>query len=330
MKVSLAITVLNEGDHIRRLFDSIVKQTHQPDEVVVCDGGSRDNTLQVIREYEKKLPLKIVTKEGANISQGRNEAIRNASYEIVAVTDAGVWLEENWLEELVNSNQWAVGSEQPSAISHPPLAMVAGFYQSDPQNIFEIALGATTLPDVEEINPQKFLPSSRSVAFLKSAWEAVGGYPEWLDFSEDVVFDLKMREKFGVHTFAPKAIVHFRPRPTLLAFMKQYFNYAKGDGKSNLWWKIHLIRYITYLIVLPLGVYAAWVNPLLWYAGALAMVAYVRRPLTRLIRQRRLLLVALVLVPVIRVAGDVAKMIGYPVGVWWRIKNQTARVRASR
>jgi hypothetical protein len=30
------------------------------------------------------------------------------------------------------------------------------------------------------------------------------------------------------------------------------------------------------------------------------------------------------LVPVIRVAGDVAKMMSYPVGVMWRIKNQAA------
>lgn len=327
MKVSLAITVLNEGEHIRRLLDSVVKQTRQPDEVVVCDGGSRDNTLQVIREYEKKLPLKIVTKEGANISQGRNEAIRNASHEIVAVTDAGVWLEENWLEQLLVISNWEETSNQLSITNY---SLVAGFFQSDPQNVFEIALGATTLPDVEEINPGKFLPSSRSVAFLKSAWGKVGGYPEWLDFSEDVIFDLKMREKFGDFAFAPKAIAHFRPRPTLLAFMKQYFNYAEGDGKADLWLKIHLIRYITYLVVVPLGIYAAWVNPLLWYAGALAMVAYVRRPLARLMRQRRLSLAAIVLVPLIRVAGDVAKMIGYPVGVWWRIKNQTARFRASR
>ena len=324
MKVSLAITVLNESDHIRRLFDSVVKQTRQPDEVVVCDGGSKDNTLDLIREYSNRLPLKIVTKEGANISQGRNEAIRNASHEIVAVTDAGVWLEERWLEELlkgIGDQRLEIKSNLQSPISN---SLVAGFFQSDPQNIFEIALGATTLPDVEEINSQKFLPSSRSVAFLKKAWEAVGGYPEWLDFSEDVVFDLKMRQKFGDFAFAPKAVAHFRPRPTLFSFMKQYFNYAKGDGKANLWLKIHLVRYVTYLIVVPLGVYAAWVNPLLWYAGALAMVAYVRRPLARLIRQRRLSLVALVWVPVIRVAGDVAKMLGYPIGVWWRIKNRSA------
>jgi hypothetical protein len=33
-------------------------------------------------------------------------------------------------------------------------------------------------------------------------------------------------------------------------------------------------------------------------------------------------LAAAVLVPLIRAVGDVAKMIGYPVGIWWRIRNK--------
>jgi len=42
--VSLAITVLNEGESIRRLLDSICKLTVQPAEVVIVDGGSTDTT----------------------------------------------------------------------------------------------------------------------------------------------------------------------------------------------------------------------------------------------------------------------------------------------
>ena len=55
----------------------------------------------------------------------------------------------------------------------------------------------------EDINPQTFLPSSRSVAFCKTAWEAVGGYPEWLDYSEDLVFDMALKEDVGNFAFAP-------------------------------------------------------------------------------------------------------------------------------
>lgn len=312
MKVSLILTVLNEGDHIRRLLDSVVKQSRLPDEVVMCDGGSRDNTVAVIQEYADRLPLKILSAPGANISQGRNGAIRAATGDVIAVTDAGVWLEEKWLEELL------AGFSRQDAGDGKQVALVAGFYKSDPQNTFEVALGATTIPDAGEINPTKFLPSSRSAAFLKSAWEAAGGYPEWLDFSEDVIFDLRMREKFGAFTFAPKAVAHFRPRGTLRSFARQYFNYAKGDGKANLWPKIHFIRYFTYLVAVPLGIYAAvTVSPWLWLLGVIAGLAYVRRPLQKLAGRRSF--AAMLWVPVIRVTGDVAKMIGYPAGVRWRL-----------
>src|SRR3990172_3811501 len=108
MKVSLILTVLDEGDHIRRLLESVAAQTRQPDEVVICDGGSGDNTVAVIQEYAERLPLKIVFAPGSSISQGRNVAIREATGEIIAVTDAGVWLEDGWLEELMKV--WGDGS----------------------------------------------------------------------------------------------------------------------------------------------------------------------------------------------------------------------------
>ena len=59
-RVSVICTVLNEGESIRRLLDSLVLQTCQPDEVVLVDGGSRDNTVEVIREYAARLPLRIL------------------------------------------------------------------------------------------------------------------------------------------------------------------------------------------------------------------------------------------------------------------------------
>ncbi len=201
--------------------------------------------------------------------------------------------------------------------------MVTGFYKSDPQTTFELALGATTIPELRDINPAKFLPSSRSVAFRKEAWAAVGGYPEWLDFSEDVLFDLKMRAKFGAFAFAPKAVAHFRPRSSLGAFARQYFNYAQGDGRAGLWPKIHFVRYFTYLVAAPLLIYAALtISAWMWLLGLIAGVAYVRKPLERLARRTADLVnladwvKVLLWIAVIRVTGDIAKMAGYPLGVW--------------
>jgi len=58
MRVSVICTVLNEGESIRRLMDSLVAQSRQPDEIVIVDGGSRDNTVAVIQEYSDRLPLR--------------------------------------------------------------------------------------------------------------------------------------------------------------------------------------------------------------------------------------------------------------------------------
>ena len=80
----------------------------------------------------------------------------------------------------------------------------------------------------------------------------MGGYPEWLDYCEDLIFDLRLRNLVGPFVFAPEALVYFRPRPNLRAFFVQYYRYARGDGKADLWRRRHAIRYLTYLVAAPL------------------------------------------------------------------------------
>ena len=61
-----------------------------PDEVVIVDGGSKDQTRAILREYESRLPLRVFVEPGCNISAGRNRAIARTKGDIVVVTDAGV------------------------------------------------------------------------------------------------------------------------------------------------------------------------------------------------------------------------------------------------
>ncbi len=323
--ITVISTVLNEGESIRPLLDSLCAQTRPPDEVIFVDGGSRDHTVAVLREYADRLPLRVLVEPGCNISAGRNRAIAAAGGEIIAVTDAGVTLASDWLERIT----------QP-LLDDESLEVVGGFFHADPHSVFEVALGATTLPLADEIDPDTFLPSSRSVAFRKTAWITVGGYPEWLDYCEDLVFDLRLRETAAPTVFEPRARVDFRPRPSLEAFFRQYYRYARGDGKADLWRKRHAARYITYLIVAPLILWLGWrKHPLLWSLFLPGAFVYLRQPYRRLsvvlndAAQRggltvtlEILLRAAALIPVIRVVGDIAKMIGYPVGWWWRIKQR--------
>lgn len=316
MNISLILTVKNEGEALRPLLDSLLEQTLRPGQIIVCDGGSSDNTLAVLQEYQRWLPITIVEAPGSNISQGRNRAIAAADGPIIAATDGGVILAPVWLEEITRP------------LLENRATVVSGWFEADPYTDFEVVMGATVLPNLSDIDPQNFLPSSRSVAFLKSAWQAVGGYPEWLDYSEDLVFDLALRQKFGPFAFAPQAIAYFRPRNTLRAFFRQYFFYGRGDGKANLWLKRHLIRYLTYWLILPFLLWRIWHGkrggPWLLAAG---IVAYSSRPGQRLWTATNgwrppSRLRALALIPIIRLVGDVAKMVGYPAGILWRLKHR--------
>jgi len=312
--VSVIATVLNEEATIDALLDSLQRQTRAPDEVVIVDGGSADGTLGKLHARAESTDswLIVLSLPGSNISQGRNAAIAAARGEVIASTDAGVRLEDDWLEQLIGP------------FSKSPIPdVVSGFFVADAQTPFELALGHMTLPRLDEIDPARFDPSSRSVAYARKAWASVGGYPEWLDYCEDLLFDFSLRDAGCRFAFAPGAVAHFRPRANLKAFFKQYYRYARGDGKADFWRYRHALRYATYASIPVLVTLAIAHHPAWWLLLGVGLLAMMRRPLRRLWPELRQAspwdaVQAILWIPIIQWTGDMAKIIGYPVGVWWR------------
>jgi glycosyltransferase involved in cell wall biosynthesis len=319
--VSVVVTVLNEVRAIEGLLHDLQAQDAPPEDIVVVDGGSEDGTQDAVRCFPD---VRLLCAPGANISQGRNRGIEAARHELVAVTDAGVRLGPAWLRLLTAPLQAGEAD------------VAAGFFVADPHSRFETAMGATVLPSAADVDPDRFLPSSRSLAFRKEVWLRAGGYPEWLDYCEDLVFDINLRRAPQARVaFVPRAAVLFRPRSNVAAFFRQYYRYARGDGKADLWRRRHAVRYLAYLH-LALTV-ACVVSPsarrhtgLVAYFGGTSLagaVAYLWKPARRLRHLAPSASVAdwlcmLALIPVIRLVGDVAKMAGYPAGWRWRLRNR--------
>jgi glycosyltransferase involved in cell wall biosynthesis len=309
-RVSLVATVLNERGQIQEWMTAIDGQTVKPDEIIVVDGGSCDGTFETLLTWESSVPLSVVRSDGAGISRGRNAAIARATGEIIAVTDAGSVADATWLENLVN------------ALETDCADVAAGFFVPIVNTVWDAALAATTLPRAGEINPSTFLPSSRSLAFRRT-WFAGGiRYPEWLDYCEDVVFDLMLHRAGARFVFVPTATVGFHVRPNVRQFFLQYYRYARGDGKAGLFAKRHAVRYVTYV---GLAIVLRRRRPIEGAIAVLLGAAYVARPVERFVRdrratipERRARLAGLVLIPPLRLTGDLAKIAGYPAGLVWR------------
>lgn len=308
---SLILTVLNEESSLPAFLDSLSQQDSLPAEMVIVDGGSRDKTIQVIQNWSapEGLQVNCFKRDGATISEGRNAAIAASTHDLIIITDGGTTLEQGWVKALYGS--LASGND-----------VASGFFRPAGQVPLQRIIAAIITPTVDEIDPEKFLPSSRSVGFRKSWIERVGGYPEWLDYCEDLFLDLQLKRSGARFEFIPDAVATWNARPTLKAFAVQYYRYARGDAKAGLWPRRHLARYTAYTAGV-LALIAARRCPAILPLVGTGLVMYLAKYFRRVRRHAGYVKysqpIANAAVPLVVILGDVSKMAGYASGKYNRL-----------
>lgn len=243
LKTSFITTVYNEEKTIIKFLESLFTQSVLPDEVIIVDAGSTDKTVELISSFlpkkESNYTLKLLFQKG-NRSVGRNTAIRAATHEIILCSDGGCVLDTNWIKNII------------TPFKEKSIDVVGGFYKPLVTSIFEKCLATYTCTMPDKIDRKNFLPSSRSIAFKKSVWEKVGGYPEYLDTCEDLIFDKNLQKIKARFIFVQDAIVYWPQRKNLLQATRQFFSYAKGDGEAHFFRKQTPLLFARYLFGLLL------------------------------------------------------------------------------
>lgn len=310
MKVSLITTIYNEEKTIIKLLNSINSQTVLPNEVIIVDAGSKDETISKINDFslnfKNKLNIILIVKKG-NRSSGRNAGIKKAKSEIILCTDAGCILDKKWIE----------------TISEPfrkrGVDVVAGYYKPVANSIFQKCLSTYTCIMPDKINERDFLPSSRSIAFKKSSWKKVGGYPQWLDTCEDLYFARELKRKGCRFQFQKNAIVYWKQKKDLGQALIQFFNYAIGDGRAFfirpqvyfIFLRYFLGMYFIFLILLE----RFWKGFILIPGLLFLYVIWAINKNYKYIREKR----ALLILPILQFTSDLAVLLGTTIGLLKKI-----------
>lgn len=190
--ITIGIASYNQEEFLPDAIESALAQT-VPCEVIVCNDGSTDNSLEVAKRYK----VKIINQINKGLPSARNAIIMNATGEYILFLDSDDILKENCVERILDT------IEKTKADIVAPSFKAFGLHNQ------EVILGKNpTLEEFKVANRIGYFSAIRT-----SALKEIGGYSPRMywgyeDFS--LWFDLLKRDKKLVTI--PEALVLYRTR----------------------------------------------------------------------------------------------------------------------
>jgi glycosyltransferase involved in cell wall biosynthesis len=309
-RISLVVPVRDEAASIRMLLDSLSAQTRQPEEMVFVDGGSRDDTVGLLRAArESDERIRIIEATEASPGRGRNLGIEAARHEWVALTDAGIRLEPTWLERLAE-----VARRDPS------VAVVYGNYEPLTVSFFERCAALSYPPPKQERQGGRMRgPSTASMLLRRDAWQMVGGFPD-LRAAEDLIFMERLSAGGFKEGWSPGATAWWQLQPGLWRTFRKFVTYSRHNVWAGRQWDWHYGVARKYILMMPFLLLALahspwWlVVPLLITLARVAKSIWQRREgrgLLWLLNPAQFLGVAVILLTI-----DAATFIGWAQALW--------------
>lgn len=228
MNFTLVSTVFNEAKRINQTIDDLENQVVRPSEIIITDAGSNDGTYELLLDWKKRSSITIIIlqKNRCNVAEGRNMAIKAASYNIIVSTDFGCRFDPNWFKSITDP-----------FLQDAATMVTAGAYTVDESEQVTLpAKAAYIMADGynANIHDDKYVPSSRSIAYKKEVFDKIGGYDESLTLAgDDMVFGLQIKANGFKIDMIDDRYVKWGRHQKLSAFLKEVGRYGLGDGEGK-------------------------------------------------------------------------------------------------
>lgn len=222
--VSVVIPVLNEGRHLRDAVGQVLAQKYAGElEVVLALGPSTDDTDEVAAELvAADTRVRTVTNPSGRTPSALNAAIGAARHDIIVRVDGHAEIPSDYVatavRTLAQTGADNVGGLMKAVGGSPFEKAVACAMRS------RIGVGGGTFHVGGGAGP---VDTVYLGAFRRSALDRVGGYDERYTRTQDWHLNLKLRQSGGTIWFTPEMEVTYRPRSTVKALARQYFQYGR-------------------------------------------------------------------------------------------------------
>ena len=102
-KVSVIIPIYNVEEYLEECLDSVIEQTLEDIEIICIDDGSTDNSLTILKEYERKdKRIKVLSQNNQGAGKARNYGLEIAQGEYLAFIDGDDFYDNNFCEQMYN------------------------------------------------------------------------------------------------------------------------------------------------------------------------------------------------------------------------------------
>jgi len=222
LNISVIIPVYNDPLGLEVTLKSLAKQKYPKEdyEVIVCDNGSTDDTLDITKDYTFKNPnIKIVVENMMQSSYAaRNKGIMAAKGSIIAFIDSNMIVDENYINGIVDIFK---KNEDVSYIG----CKVEIYFNKN--NIIEKYDKLTGFPIEKNLKSNNFTPTC-CLAVKSDIFKKVGLFNPRLISGGDFEFGNRVfKNKYKLYYF-PHIILMHPARNSLKSFVKKYFRIGRG------------------------------------------------------------------------------------------------------
>ena len=198
-KVSIITPSFNQGKFIEETIKSVLAQNYPNIEHIVMDGGSTDNTLEILKKYSDRIIWKSEPDRGQ--THAINKGFKIATGKILA-----------WQNSDDTYMSYTVSTVVDFFQKHPEVSMVYGYFNYIDKDSNLLLTKKMINFDYRKFVCGRFTPSQPTAFFRKEVLKKVGYLNEKFNYSMDREFYCRIGKEFRI-TLIPRILGNFRIYP---------------------------------------------------------------------------------------------------------------------